>query len=67
MSTGHGDHSNELEGRTSVHEESVPVLIVGGALTGLSSAVFLGAHGVQCVVAERHPDLLIHPRLRGIM
>jgi putative polyketide hydroxylase len=66
MSTGHGDHSNELEGRTSVHEESVPVLIVGGALTGLSSAVFLGAHGVQCVVAERHPDLLIHPRLRGI-
>jgi putative polyketide hydroxylase len=28
--------------------------------------VFLSAHGVPCVVVERHPDLLIHPRLRGI-
>jgi putative polyketide hydroxylase len=46
--------------------DKTPVLVVGGALTGLSSAVFLGAHGVPCVVVERHPDLLIHPRLRGI-
>jgi putative polyketide hydroxylase len=58
--------SNNLERRTPVYDEKAPVLVVGGALTGLSTAVFLGAHGVPCVVVERHPDLLIHPRLRGI-
>jgi putative polyketide hydroxylase len=46
--------------------EETPVLVVGGALTGLSSAVFLGAQGVRCLLVERHPDLLIHPRLRGV-
>jgi len=49
-----------------MYDDETPVLVVGGALTGLSGAVFLGAHGVPCVVVERHPDLLIHPRLRGI-
>jgi putative polyketide hydroxylase len=35
------------------------LVVVGGALTGLSSAVFLAAHGVPCVlVVECHPDLL---------
>jgi putative polyketide hydroxylase len=47
-------------------QQRTPVLIVGGALTGLSTAVFLAWHGVPCVLVERHPDLLIHPRLRGI-
>jgi putative polyketide hydroxylase len=47
-------------------EERTSVLVVGGALTGLSSAVFLAWHGVPCLVVERHPGLLIHPRLRGI-
>jgi putative polyketide hydroxylase len=28
--------------------------------------MFLAAHSVPNVVVERHPDLLIHPRLRGI-
>lgn len=69
MSNYHGDHSTRSSGperREPMYDEKVPVLIVGGALTGLSSAVFLGAQGVPCVVVERHPDLLIHPRLRGI-
>ncbi len=68
MSTDYRDHStsNDLERRARMYDEKTAVLIVGGALTGLSSAVFLGAHGVLCVVVERHPDLLIHPRLRGI-
>jgi putative polyketide hydroxylase len=39
-----------------------PVLVVGGGITGLSSALFLAWHGVPCVLVERHPDLLIHPR-----
>jgi putative polyketide hydroxylase len=68
MSTDHRDRSthNDLERRTPMYDEQAPVLVVGGALTGLSCAVFLGVHGVPCVVVERHPDLLIHPRLRGI-
>lgn len=47
-------------------QRNTPVLIVGGALTGLSAAVFLAWHGVPCMLVERHPDLLIHPRLRGV-
>ncbi|ASO19697.1 2-polyprenyl-6-methoxyphenol hydroxylase-like FAD-dependent oxidoreductase [Actinoalloteichus hoggarensis] len=47
-------------------DERVPVLIVGGALAGLSTAVFLASHGVKALVVERHPDTLLHPRARGI-
>ncbi|XVQ11359.1 FAD-dependent oxidoreductase [Spirillospora sp. CA-255316] len=43
-----------------------PVLIVGGGVTGLSCAVFLAGHGIACTLVERHPDLLIHPRARGL-
>ncbi len=50
-----------------MRDEQTSVLVVGGGLTGLSSAVFLAWHGVPCTVVERHPDLLIHPRLRGIL
>ncbi|MFH8369705.1 FAD-dependent monooxygenase [Streptomyces sp. NPDC018031] len=45
----------------------VPVLVVGGSLTGLSAALFLGMHGVPARVVERRPDVLAHPRLRGLM
>ena len=44
-----------------IHEE-VPVLIVGGSLVGLSTAVFLGHHGVPSLVLERHRGTAIHPR-----
>lgn len=47
-------------------EIRTPVLIVGGGVTGLSSALFLASHDVPCVLVERHPDLLIHPRARGL-
>jgi putative polyketide hydroxylase len=43
-----------------------PVLIVGGGVVGLSGALFLAWHGVGCLLVERHPDLLIHPRSRGL-
>jgi putative polyketide hydroxylase len=46
-------------------KETTPVLIVGGGLSGLSSALFLASHGVRPLLVERHPDLLIHPRARG--
>ncbi|MGH8910036.1 MAG: FAD-dependent oxidoreductase [Egibacteraceae bacterium] len=45
--------------------ERTAVIVVGGGVTGLSSALFLARHGVECLLVERHPDLLIHPRARG--
>jgi 2-polyprenyl-6-methoxyphenol hydroxylase-like FAD-dependent oxidoreductase len=42
--------------------ESVPVLIVGGSLVGLSTAIFLAHHGVHALAVERHPGTAIHPR-----
>ncbi|MQA87736.1 MAG: monooxygenase [Streptosporangiales bacterium] len=47
-------------------EIHTPVLVVGGGVTGLSGALFLAWHGVPCLLVERHPDLLIHPRARGL-
>ena len=43
----------------------IPVLIVGGGVTGLSAALFLAQQGISPLLVERHPDLLIHPRARG--
>jgi 2-polyprenyl-6-methoxyphenol hydroxylase-like FAD-dependent oxidoreductase len=45
-----------------MRNEDVPVLIVGGSLVGLSTAVFLGHHGVPSLVLERHRGTAIHPR-----
>jgi 2-polyprenyl-6-methoxyphenol hydroxylase-like FAD-dependent oxidoreductase len=42
--------------------DDVPVLIAGGSLVGLSTAVFLGARGVRSLVVERHVGTAIHPR-----
>ena len=47
-------------------DRTTTVLVVGGGLTGLSSALFLAGHSVDCLLVERHADLLIHPRARGI-
>lgn len=42
--------------------EKRDVLIVGGSLVGLSAAVLLRLHGVECLVVERHTGTAIHPR-----
>lgn len=47
-------------------EIRTPVLVVGGGVAGLTAAAFLAWHGVGCVLIERHSDLLIHPRARGL-
>ena len=39
-----------------------PVLIVGGSLVGLSSALFLKWHGIESLTIERHGSTAIHPR-----
>jgi 2-polyprenyl-6-methoxyphenol hydroxylase-like FAD-dependent oxidoreductase len=42
--------------------EERDVLIVGGSLVGLSTALFLRLHGVDCLTVERHTSTAIHPR-----
>ena len=42
--------------------DSPDVLIVGGSLVGLSTALFLRLHGVSCLAVERHTSTAIHPR-----
>ena len=43
-------------------ELEVPVLIVGGSLVGLTTAMLLGHHGVPALSVERHAGTAIHPR-----
>src|SRR5215212_4665390 len=43
-------------------EEQIPVLIVGGSLVGLTTALLLGHHGVPSLAVERHAGTAIHPR-----
>ncbi len=40
----------------------VPVLVVGGSLVGLASAMFLAQHGVEVLSLEKHHGTAIHPR-----
>src|SRR4029077_9048247 len=53
------DHSDRESDMT--HEE-IPVLIVGGSLVGLTTAMLLGHHGVPSLSVERHAGTAIHPR-----
>jgi putative polyketide hydroxylase len=45
--------------------ESIPVLIVGGSLVGLSAALCLAAHSVKTIVLEQHAGSSPHPRALG--
>ncbi|SFS41309.1 FAD-dependent monooxygenase [Saccharopolyspora flava] len=45
--------------------DRVPVLIAGAGLSGLSTAVFLGLHGVPALVVERHASTSVQPKARG--
>ncbi|HZQ89968.1 MAG TPA: FAD-dependent monooxygenase [Gaiellaceae bacterium] len=40
----------------------VPVLIVGGSLVGLTTALLLRSHGIDALAVERHAGTAIHPR-----
>jgi 2-polyprenyl-6-methoxyphenol hydroxylase-like FAD-dependent oxidoreductase len=39
-----------------------PVLIVGGSLVGMSTALLLAHHGVPALMVEHHRGTAIHPR-----
>ncbi|GGO89877.1 FAD-dependent oxidoreductase [Wenjunlia tyrosinilytica] len=46
-------------------DDRVPVLITGGSLVGLSSALFLGRLGIRPLLVEKHSGTSHHPRGRG--
>jgi 2-polyprenyl-6-methoxyphenol hydroxylase-like FAD-dependent oxidoreductase len=48
-----------------MQNKSIPVLIVGGGLTGLTAALFLLKQGIKPVLIERRASTSIHPRARG--
>jgi putative polyketide hydroxylase len=43
----------------------IPVLIVGGALVGLSMSLFLTWQGISSLLFEQHPQPVRLPRARG--
>jgi 2-polyprenyl-6-methoxyphenol hydroxylase-like FAD-dependent oxidoreductase len=45
-----------------VASDEIPVLIVGGSLVGLTTAMLLGHYGVPSLSVERHAGTAIHPR-----
>jgi len=45
--------------------QSIPVLVVGGSLVGLSAAVFLAGHGIPVTLVEKHATSSSHPRAIG--
>jgi len=47
-------------------ETHVPVLIVGGGLSGLTAASLLAHHGVRCILVERHAHTSIQYKFAGI-
>ena len=57
-----GRHAYDQAVTGQDEEIQVPVLIVGGSLVGLSTALFLARYGVESLVAERHSGTAIHPR-----
>ena len=48
-------------------DDELPVLIAGGSLVGMTTAMLLGGHGVRSLVVERHPGSAIHPRAALIL
>lgn len=48
------------------YDETIPVLIVGGGLIGISTSLFLSWHGISSLLVERHASTAIHPRAVGL-
>ncbi|WP_411469587.1 FAD-dependent oxidoreductase [Bacillus thuringiensis] len=49
-----------------MESNDIPVLIVGGGLSGLASALFLAKHNIEYLLIERHLSTAIHPKAGGI-
>ncbi|MER7132665.1 FAD-dependent monooxygenase [Streptosporangium saharense] len=50
----------------TTHHEHVPVLIVGGGLVGLATSMFLSRQGVRHLLVDKHPEVTLQGRARGI-
>lgn len=48
------------------HDETTQVLIIGGGIVGLSTALFLSWRGISSLLVERHPGTAIHPRIPAV-
>ncbi|ADG11494.1 2,4-dichlorophenol 6-monooxygenase [Caulobacter segnis] len=46
-------------------QDTTPVLVIGGSLVGLSTALFLAWRGVPTVLVEKHRASAAHPRAIG--
>jgi 2-polyprenyl-6-methoxyphenol hydroxylase-like FAD-dependent oxidoreductase len=55
-----------MAGSAQVKRHDTSVLIVGGGLVGLSAALFLRHHGVDCMLVERRKEASVLPRSRGV-
>src|SRR5579864_196255 len=55
-----------VHGCPAMPDIEIPVLIVGGSLVGLSTALFLGHHGIRSLAVEHHRDTAIYPRAAQI-
>lgn len=49
-----------------MHNDSIPVLIVGGGPVGLTASLLLARFGIRSLLIERHAGTSIHPRARGL-
>src|SRR6188474_1591531 len=47
-------------------DREIPVLIVGGSLVGMSTALLLGHQGISALAVEHHRGTAIHPRAAQI-
>ena len=56
------DDAVMAESSAPVADIEVPVLVIGGSLVGLASAMFLAQHGVEVLSVERHQGTAIRPR-----
>jgi putative polyketide hydroxylase len=46
-------------------DDSFEVLVVGGSMVGLATAVFLRRHGIRVLVVERQAQISAHPRAQA--
>jgi putative polyketide hydroxylase len=49
-----------------MHDKEVEVLVVGGSLVGMSTALLLAHHGIKALAVEHHRGTAIHPRAAQI-
>ena len=52
----------DMHKNVSEYDETIPVLIAGGSLVGLSTSLFLSWHGIPSIVLEPHAGTSPHPR-----